>query len=810
MEINVVKVLGAFGSKGINKEMTCLQVSQSIVIDAGNILHSLEDKALDINHIFLTHTHLDHIVDIPFLIDTFFDKRKEPLIIYGLKDTITHLQDNLFNWHIWPDFSSINLKDSEQKAVVFKEITLNKEITVDNCILKPIKTEHAASSCGYVITKDETSILFTSDTYKCQNIWDEVNTNKTIKSIIIEASFPSRFEQLAFDSKHLTPKLLEEELHCLKRDDVTIYVNHLKSAYANEISEECYKLNILLNNGHVLTDGALIDITNPNNYKAYKLNEINKEKDNINQLIDIGHALTSQKNFDVLMEKILLGAKQLSGADGGTLYIMTDDEKHLHFTVVQTDSLGLKMGGTNGTIAWPNLSLVKEDGTQNREQVAVLCAIEGELINIHDVYKAEGFNFEGTKAFDAGTGYRTKSMLVVPMKNHENDIIGVIQLLNKQDKYGQTIDFNKHDEELILSMSSQAAISVTNTRLIEGLENLLNAFIKTIAVAIGEKSKYTGGHINRVAELSSIIANAINDDDSDIYKDISFCENEIKEINISAWMHDIGKITTPEFVVDKATKLETIYDRIHFVEAKFEIFKRDIEIILLKDKLNNKNTVNIQQLEDESLQLIKKIEDDINFIKDVNIGGEFLSDDKIDRINTLVEYTINIDNQKINLLSQDEVNNLCIRKGTLTQEEREVINNHAAVSYHMLKELPFPKKLKNIPLIAGSHHKKVKLDENGVHTGYGAPEIMGIPMDIKSKILAVADIFEALTAHDRPYREPNSLNQSLKILSFMVKDEELDKDLVKFFVDKGLAYTYAKDNLLESQLDEITVDFGKL
>jgi len=180
MKPNTVKMLGAFGSKGENNEMTSLQVSNSIVIDAGNILHSLKEKALGINHILLTHTHLDHIVDIPFLIDTFYDQRTEPLVIYGLEETIKNLEKHLFNWHIWPDFSSINLKNSSKKAVIFKKINIGEEILIDGCLIKPIKTEHTNSSCGYVINKGEHAIFFTSDTYKCQNIWDEINSNKKI------------------------------------------------------------------------------------------------------------------------------------------------------------------------------------------------------------------------------------------------------------------------------------------------------------------------------------------------------------------------------------------------------------------------------------------------------------------------------------------------------------------------------------------------------------------------------------------------------------------------------------------------------
>jgi HD-GYP domain-containing protein (c-di-GMP phosphodiesterase class II) len=509
------------------------------------------------------------------------------------------------------------------------------------------------------------------------------------------------------------------------------------------------------------------------------------------------------------MEGILLGAKDLSDADGGTLYLMTEDEDHLKFMVVQTDSLKIKMGGTEGDITWPELLLTKEDGTKNRTQVAALCAIDDKLINIPDVYEAEDFDFSGTKKFDEGTGYRTKSMLVIPMKNHENTVIGVIQLLNKQDSNGDTIDFTKVDEELIISMSSQAAVSITNTRLIVGLEELLDSFIQSIAGAIGEKSKYTGGHIDRVAKISTMIAKAINEDDK-LYKDYHFDEDQIKEINTAAWLHDIGKIVTPEYVVDKSNKLETIYDRVHTVIATFEVAKRDIEIEYLRAKAKAKNKKKEKELKKKFKKDLKNIEDDLEFIKSSNVGGEFMTDDKLERITSIGKRKITIDNQEKDILSENEIYNLSIRKGTLTNEERSIINNHVMVTYNMLSKLPFPKKLSKVPLMAASHHKAVKTDENGKHGGYGSEEIMSIPMTVEDKILAVADVFEALTASDRPYKKANTLNQSMRILSFMVKDNDLDRDLVKFFVEKGLHTKYAKENLLESQMDEITIDFDNI
>lgn len=533
------------------------------------------------------------------------------------------------------------------------------------------------------------------------------------------------------------------------------------------------------------------------------MNNVQNTTKDVQQLIDIGYALTSEKDFNILMERILLGAKDLSNADGGTLYLLTDDEKKLKFEVVQTESLNIKMGGTQSKITWPELPLYLEDGQRNDDMVAVLCSLEGELINIPDVYEAEGFDFDGTKKFDLSTGYRTKSMLVIPMRDHENTIIGVLQLLNKHDENEEVITFTEDDEHLIASMASQAAISITNNRLIEGLENLLDSFIQSIATAIGAKSPYTGGHINRVTEIAETLLLSVNEDKT-VYKDISFSQNDIKQMNKAAWLHDIGKIVSPEHVIDKGVKLETIYDRFETVETRFEVFKKDIEIEYLKNCFKEKEQKQINHLTQKFHDKIKQLEDDLNFIKTSNTGGEFMEDEKIERIEQISQQKVVVNGKQISLLSENEVYNLSIKKGTLTEEERFIINNHVTISYEMLKELPFPKTMKRIPVIAGSHHKKVK------GGGYAAEEILDLPMTIEDKILAVADVFEALTANDRPYKKANSLNTSLRILSFMVKDGHLDKDLVKFFVKSNLHLEYADKYLKEDQMDEITVDFDSL
>lgn len=517
----------------------------------------------------------------------------------------------------------------------------------------------------------------------------------------------------------------------------------------------------------------------------------------IEQLNEIGYLLSEEKDFQVVMRKILTTAKKLSHADAGTFYLLSDDEKSLAFTAVQTDSLDINLSKADGTIPWPNLPLYKENGEENDVNISVYCALNNKLINVEDVYHYEGFDFQGPKAFDTSTGYRTKSMLVVPLKSYDSTVIGVLQLINKQDEKGKSIPFTKDDEKLILSMGSQAAVSITQAKLVQDLEKLLDSFVQAIATAIGAKSKYTQGHVNRVAEITHTIAKAINEDSSERFKNIHFSEDEIQQMDLAAWMHDVGKITTPDHVVDKATKLETIYDRIGTIQTRFELLEKELEVTLLKDILSSPEKE--QELRQEFEDTISKIHDDIKFIESINIGSEFMSDNYIQRIHDIAKYTIEIKGETLPILSEDEIYNLSIKKGTLTNEERHIINNHAQLSYDILNSLPFPKKYERVAEIASGHHEKI--------CGGGYPlNLKGDEISFEARIIAIADIFESLTASDRPYKKPNSVSQALKILYFMTKDGELDKNIVKFFVENELYMDYAKDNINPSQIDIEKID----
>ncbi|MBN2514819.1 MAG: HD domain-containing protein, partial [Deltaproteobacteria bacterium] len=321
---------------------------------------------------------------------------------------------------------------------------------------------------------------------------------------------------------------------------------------------------------------------------------------------------------------------------------------------------------------------------------------------------------------------------------------------------------------------------------------------KTIATAIDEKSPYTGDHGRRVVELTMMIADKINRAGHGHFKKVSFNENEMNELRIAAWLHDVGKVAIPEYVMDKSTKLTTVNDRIQLLKTRFEIVKRDIEIDLLKKKLAQSAYSDTDTPCVNRSRKIKNLEEDYEFLVSVNRADEYMSDERVERVKKIAKKKWQMDGRGVSLLTDDEIENLTIRKGTLTDNERTVMNNHAAITYRMLSQMPFPKKLKNVPVYASSHHEFLN--------GAGYPQgLKGDEISLQARILALADVFEALTASDRPYREGNTLSQALKILGFMVKDNQLDPDIYDLFVNEKIYIDYAKRELFPSQIDETEV-----
>ena len=542
--------------------------------------------------------------------------------------------------------------------------------------------------------------------------------------------------------------------------------------------------------------------TVPSNLRAY----IDSLQNQISNMSAIGLALSKEKDMDKLLEMILLEAKRISNADGGTLYMMIDEQR-LRFSIMITDSLNIHMGGTSGKeIPFYPVKLYMDDGQPNKTMIAANAGLTGDTINIPDAYKAKGFDFSGTKAFDEKTGYRSKSFLTVPLKNHEDEIIGVLQLLNAQDvKTKKVIPFSDNVQKSVEALSSQAAVAITNKNLIKDLEVLFESFIKLIASAIDAKSPYTGGHCSRVPEITMMLAESVNDINDGPFAGIQITDKEMYELKIAAWLHDCGKVATPEAVVDKGTKLETIYDRIHTVATRFEVLKRDEEIKYLKKQLKIQKDHSLIENEKKEalkkarllyLKRIKQQEDDKSFIEESNVGGEFMSQDRKDRVNKIASYRWKDNGSPKPFFSEDEVYNLCISRGTLTPEERKIINDHIVVTIDMLEKLPYPKHLRNVPEFAGGHHEK--LDGTGYPKGLNHSE-----MSVQAKIMAIADIFEALTARDRPYKKGKTLSQAMRILGFMKNDAHIDTELFEVFVKEKIYLKYAESFLDPEQIDEV-------
>src|ERR1700741_3725826 len=349
----------------------------------------------------------------------------------------------------------------------------------------------------------------------------------------------------------------------------------------------------------------------------------------LEQLHLIGASLSGERDIDRLLELILTAAKSITRADGGTLYRVTED-KTLRFEIVRTSSLKYYLGGTSGNpVPFYPIQLYK-DGRPNHSMVAAHAALTGKTVNIADAYTADGFDFSGTRAFDSKTGYRSKSFLTVPMRNHEHETIGVLQLINAQDpRSWEIVAFSASDQRLAESLASQAAIALTNRMLINQLEQLFESFISLINGAIDEKSPYTGGHCQRVPVLTMLLAEAVNSVESGALANFSMSEKDRYELKIAGLLHDCGKVTTPVHVVDKATKLETIFDRVNLIDTRFEVLKRDAEIDSLRRKMNFFQEKKPMEAAGEDKRLrdrLRALDDDRRFLHAANIGSERMQD----------------------------------------------------------------------------------------------------------------------------------------------------------------------------------------
>jgi HD-GYP domain-containing protein (c-di-GMP phosphodiesterase class II) len=500
----------------------------------------------------------------------------------------------------------------------------------------------------------------------------------------------------------------------------------------------------------------------------------------LRKLNHIGIALSSERNLTRLLEIIVNEARGFTDADAGTLYLVENDK--LRFEIMQNETLNIRAQGPEITL--PPVALYLDDRQPNYQNVSAYVALTGKTVNIPDVYDVDGFNFEGTRRFDARTGYRSQSMLVTPMRDYENEIIGVLQLLNAKDpNSGQTIAFDPEHDELLESLASQAAVAITNVRLIQETEALFEALVRVLASAIDERSPSTAGHIKRVTEITLALAKVVNETSEPPFDRVRFTEDELNELRIAALMHDVGKVTTPHHIVEKRSKLEQFYDLIEVIRVRYDLIKELRTREALERRLalleTGADQAALQAVDQELAAELAELEDEFEFIRSCNISVEWMPPDMVERLHKISEKRFVYNGQEKPRLTELELRCLAVQRGNLNQDELKMMRDHAAVTIRLLSQIPFTRKLRNVARYAGGHHER--LNGKGYPLGLTAEELA-----LQTRMMAIADVYEALTASDRSYKTARSQEEALKILGFMVKDGELDPNLVDLFVKSGL------------------------
>ncbi|MGR2682756.1 HD domain-containing phosphohydrolase [Chromobacterium haemolyticum] len=554
-------------------------------------------------------------------------------------------------------------------------------------------------------------------------------------------------------------------------------------------------------------------------------------KSTIRQFLELSTALASETHFPTLLKRVLTELQQASNAEGGVLLLMDNSNgsfvnvKHLwHGTSLQEELLLVISPDSH-----PDHPLFNALKSPNH-----LLALDRETAQTH-------FGMLGV--ID-----QPLTLLVIPLQDRNNELLGVVSLLVNES------ETRLDDDRLsfVQALSGTAAIALQTQQFLREQKNLLESFIKLIAGAIDAKSPYTGGHCQRVPDLTKKLAEAACKESQGVFASFHLSAEEWEELHIAAWLHDCGKVTTPEYVVDKATKLETIYDRIHEVRMRFEVMKRDAEISYWKAIVQGANQ---EQLSAQLLEELARLDDDYFFVASCNEGCEFMDLDRVSRLKKIAERTWvrtlsdrlgvsqaerkrkdmqglevlpileNVLADKAdhiitrgthdrlpsdcrwqfrieapeNLYNRGEIYNLSIKSGTLSEEERYKINEHIMQTIIMLSGLPLPRHLRNIVEIAGGHHEKMD--------GSGYPRrLKREEMSWTARMMAIADIFEALTAGDRPYKQGKTLSEAIHIMSLMKKNQHIDPDLFDLFLRTGIYSEYAHSYMDPSQIDEVNIN----
>jgi HD-GYP domain-containing protein (c-di-GMP phosphodiesterase class II) len=504
--------------------------------------------------------------------------------------------------------------------------------------------------------------------------------------------------------------------------------------------------------------------------------------DTIQTVNKIGKSLSAEENQTKLLETILKGTKALTKADGAILCLVSNTHQPT-LNITKIDSMSFLNNG--------NCASQGEQIVVFPESADLTTLLDCGTVCCSDIQSVDSSLFRFQREFDRKTGYQTRSLMRVPLIDHEGEGIGLLQLVNAKDQQnGSIVAFSEEDVRLAESLASQAAVALSKNRLMAELVSLFDGLTELVATAVDAKSPYTGDHCKRVPALTMMIADAACRAADGPYKDFKLTADEYYELRIAAMLHDCGKVATPVHIVDKATKLETIHDRIELIDARFEIIRRDQLIDFYKKQVNavpeESGISKILPIDMEGSKHLRQIEDDFEFLKECNYGRKRLTAIDQKRIDDIAhEYSwIHRNKKQLSVLTPDELNNLKVSEGTLTAHDRAVINEHVNLTIKMLQSLPLPKKLSRLPALAGAHHER--MDGKGYPYGLTRDQI-----SIQGRMISIADIFEALTAADRPYKPGRTVSEAVEILRFMKESGQIDPDLFDLFIKENLHIQYA-------------------
>lgn len=546
----------------------------------------------------------------------------------------------------------------------------------------------------------------------------------------------------------------------------------------------------------------------------------------LEDIMALSNSLSGSDNVDVIIPKAIAIAAGIADADGSFFFHVTPNH-FMNLSYSRIDSLNTSISGTSNMQLFPSVFLPDIKDKQSKRP-AEACAINQEIINSPNIFNEPNIEASFLQEFDEVNNYTTLSALVFPLFDSKHNVIGVAQFINARDSRGKIINFTNDNQEKMIAVCQMIAVALERKQLTESYTQLLESFVDVLAKAIDAKSPYTGLHCQKVPIITRMLASAAVSETAGPLKNFDMSDDDWYALHIASWLHDCGKIITPEYIIDKAAKLETIHNRIHEIRTRFEVLRRDAHIEYLQKRLHNIDTQ--ENLQAEFVAKVKQLNDDFEFIGTCNIGDTALTKEDIERLDKIagrsfvryfnrmtglswgekklintpsvytkpeVEYVLQDRPEQVaGPYNQGELTNIKIIQGTINDAEREKINEHIVTTINMLKNLPFPPELANIVEYAGAHHERV--DGKGYPNG-----LTGDQMSIPAKIMAIADVYEALTAKDRPYKEPKKLSEVLKIMQEMKNNGHLDPDLYELFIKSGVYLDYAKEYIDNSQIDEI-------